>query len=143
MSTRKIVAFLLVLALMLSFPNVSAVSEYDAQVNATAPGESIVPPLGLLIDEGTHDSAMEFSRTCFLNKINGGFVNFYIINNGTGYVTITINGSYSRTFAPGDGGHIAAPVTSTNQYFHFKCVSASGSNVNIYFKIAQRYVDTT
>ena len=106
------------------------------------PGE-IIPSHGLQVD-GTHFGG-QFSATYQLRKADGRYVNFYVENNGNGPVVITINGQYDRTIQPGSSGHICAPISVSimPQPMTVKCVTASGDDIDIYWKIAQRTQNST
>ena len=94
--------------------------------------------LGLLLD-GTH-SGGEFTATYDLRKADGNFLNFFVENRGNEPVIISINGEYDRTILPGESGHTSAPISVTvmTQPMTVKCISASGDNIDIYWKVAQR-----
>jgi hypothetical protein len=94
--------------------------------------------LGLLLD-GTH-SGGEFTATYDLRKADGNFLNFFVENRGNEPVIISINGEYDRTILPGESSHTSAPISVTvmTQPMTVKCISASGDNIDIYWKVAQR-----
>lgn len=94
--------------------------------------------------EGNH-SGDEFSATYDLRKADGKYVNFYVENNGIGPVVISINGEYDRTIEPGATGHISAPISVSimPQAMTVKCVSATGEDIDIFWKVAQRTKNTT
>lgn len=92
-----------------------------------------------LLGEGDH-TGEDFNTTYDCQKLDGKYVNFYVENYGASPVTITINGSYARTIDPGSAGHVRAPISSSilTQTMTLKCVSADDSDLNIYWKAAQR-----
>lgn len=144
MRMKRIVALVLVFMIVCSFPSVFA-SEIDSvQTVETQTVENEIMPMDLEFGQGTHIGG-EFVRTYNCLKKNGGYLNFYVKNNGNGPVLITINGKYDRIIPAGTGGHICAPVTATifSQSMTVKCVTASGDNISIEWKVAQRDVDTT
>lgn len=135
---NRIIAFILLLAISISlFSACAAESTPPTTVSETTPSD-------LEFGQGIHFGG-EFTRTYNCLKREGGYLNFYVKNNGSGPVVITINGKYSRTIPAGTGGHICAPVTATlfPQSMTVKCVTASGDNISIEWKVAQRNVDTT
>ena len=93
---------------------------------------------GLQVD-GTHFGG-QFSATYHLRKTDGKYVNFYVRNEGDGPVVITVNGEYDRTIPAGESGHISAPISVSimPQAMTVDCVTASGDDIDIYWKIAQR-----
>ena len=136
---NRIIAF--ILALVASISLFTACAAKPATPLGT--GTETTPP-DLEFGQGTHIGG-EFVRTYNCLKKNGGYLNFYVKNNGNGPVLITINGKYDRIIPAGTVGHICAPVTATifSQSMTVKCVTASGDNISIEWKVAQRDVDTT
>lgn len=92
-----------------------------------------------LLGEGNHTGG-NLVRTYECQKVDGKYVNFYVHNTGACSVTININGSYARTIEPGSAGHVRAPISTTilSQSMTLECVSADGSDMDIYWKAAQR-----
>lgn len=144
MHMKRIIALILALVSVCSFPNVHRVELTTVQATEVHAVKDEVMPMDLEFGQGTHIGG-EFSRTYNCLKKNGAYLNFYVKNNGNGPVYITINGKYGRTISAGSGGHICAPVTATlfSQSMTVKCVTASGDNISIEWKVAQRDVDTT
>lgn len=101
------------------------------------------PSYGLQVD-GNHFGG-QFTATYQLRKADGKYVNFYVENNGNGPVVITINDDYARTIPAGSSGHICSPISVSflPQPMTVKCVTASGDDIDIYWKIAQRTQNTT
>ena len=80
-----------------------------------------------------------FEKTAALIDSNGKTVNFWIRNNGTTSVAITINGKGSRTIKPGTEGHISADVGYFTKDYTFKAApTPNGGDIDIEYKIAQR-----
>lgn len=80
-----------------------------------------------------------FEKTAVLTDSNGKTVNFWIRNNGTTSVAITINGKGSRTIKPGTEGHISADVGYFTKDYTFKASpTPNGGDIDIEYKIAQR-----
>ena len=106
------------------------------------PGE-LIPSHGLQVD-GNHFGG-QFSATYHLRKADGQYVNFFVENKGSGPVVITINGDYARTIPADSSGHICAPISIAimPQAMTVKCVTASGDDIDIYWKIAQRTQNST
>ena len=102
------------------------------------PNENPYDPDALL-GEGFH-SGGTFTVIYECQKIEGKRVNFFVENQGTEAVILTINGSYSRIIPAGSGGHISAPISPSiaAQTMTLKCVSIDGADVDIYWKAAQR-----
>ena len=141
---KRIIALILAAMCVCSLTTVCYAEPVTEQAAETQAVENEIMPLDLEFGEGTHIGG-EFSRTYNCLKKNGAYLNFYVVNNGAGPVYITINGSYGRTIPAGSGGHICAPVTATlfAQSMTVRCVTASGDNISIEWKVAQRHVDTT
>ena len=144
MRMNRIIALILVFVTVCSFSKVFAAEPTTVQAIETQAAENEIMPMDLEFGQGIHIGG-EFTRTYNCLKRDGGYLNFYVKNNGNGPVLITINGKYSRTIPAGTGGHICAPVTATlfPQSMTVKCVTASGDNISIEWKVAQRNVDTT
>lgn len=92
-----------------------------------------------LLYDGTHTGGV-FTETYTCRRYDGKRLNFYVENNGTAPVVITINGTYDRTIPEGSSGHISAPISASvmPQDMSVKCVSADGEDIDIYWKVAQR-----
>ena len=94
-----------------------------------------------VLGEGSHnDGAFTVTYSC--RKVEGKRLNFYVENQGSEAVVLTINDSYSRMLSPGEAGHISAPISASavEQTMTLKCVSIGGDDkdVVIYWKAAQR-----
>lgn len=144
MRMKCIIALVLVLLTVCSVPKVRSVESSADQNLEVLSTENEIMPMGLEFGQGTHIGG-ELKRTYNCYKRDGAYLNFYVKNNGNGPVYITINGKYGRTIPAGSGGHICAPVTATlfAQSMTVKCVTSSGDNISIEWKVAQRDVDTT
>ena len=80
-----------------------------------------------------------FETTKSLTSKNGKIVNFWIQNNGTTSVAITINGKEKRTIEPGVQGHISADVGYISKDYKCKAVPVpNGGDIDIDYKITQR-----
>lgn len=80
-----------------------------------------------------------FETTKSLTSKNGKIVNFWIQNNGTTSVAITINGKEKRTIEPGAQGHISTDVGYISKDYKCKAVPVpNGGDIDIDYKIAQR-----
>lgn len=80
-----------------------------------------------------------FEKTAVLTDSNGKMVNFWIRNNGTTSVAITINGKDKRIIKPGTEGHISADVGYFTKDYTFKASpTPNGGDIDIEYKIAQR-----
>lgn len=103
------------------------------------PQDPEAEPEPYLLVDGNHYGG-QFTRSYHCLKFDGKKLNFYVENKGSGPVLITINGSYSRTIPAGGSGHISAPISATilPQEMTVKCVTASGDDIDIYWKVAQR-----
>lgn len=89
-----------------------------------------------LLGEGSHTDG-EFTTTYSCRKADGRRLNFYVENRGTEPVTISINGSISKTIPAGDAGHVSASIQSLlEQNMTLSCVS--DGELNIYWRAAQR-----
>lgn len=79
-----------------------------------------------------------FYDTYSLTSKNRKSVNFWIQNNGTNSVKISINEDETRKIEPGQQGHISTDVESITTDYTFRAVSAeNGGDINIEYKIAQ------
>ena len=143
MRVNRIIALVIVLLTVFSLPKVCGAEPIEIPTEETQTVGSEVMPMDLEFGQGTHIGG-EFSRTYRCLKKDGAYLNFYVKNNGNGPVVITINGKYNRTIPAGSGGHICAPVTANlfPQSMTMECVTASGDNISIEWKIAQRNVNT-
>lgn len=119
----------------------------SALVACLIAGTSIIPTFAEPTKSSSKDytaksgssSGTEFQATYPLKKSNGAKVNFWIKNNGKVSVRITINGDQIRTLAPGQSGHISAPVSSLSSKYKFKAVpTPNGGRIKIDYRIAQR-----
>lgn len=80
-----------------------------------------------------------FEKTAVLTDSNGKIVNFWIRNNGTTSVAMTINGKDKRIIKPGTEGHISADVGYFTKDYTFKASpTPNGGDIDIEYKIAQR-----
>ena len=99
---------------------------------------SPIIPFDMNIDSGTY-SGTQFNQSYALTSRNGKYLNFWVKNNGTNKITITIDGTNARTLAPGQQGHISKTLGILTQSHTCKAVSASnGGTVKIEFRVAQR-----
>ena len=90
-----------------------------------------------LLGDGTHTGG-KFTATYACRKVDGKKLNFYVENRGTEPVTISINGSYSRTIPAGDAGHVSATVSVSIQEQNMVLECVSDGELDIYWKAAQR-----
>lgn len=89
-----------------------------------------------LLGEGTHTDG-DFTVIYDCRKADGKRLNFYVENRGTEPVTISINGSYSKTIPAGEADHVSASIQSIReQTMTLTCVS--DGELNIYWRAAQR-----
>ena len=141
MAMKRILALLLALVCVCTLPEVSGC---EPTVEPMATTETEIMPLDLELGSNTHIGE-QFVKSYNCRKRDGAYLNFYVKNNGTVPVHITINGSYGRTIPAGSAGHITAPVTATliPQTMTVKCVCVGGGQVNIFYAVAQRDIDTT
>lgn len=80
-----------------------------------------------------------FEKTAVLTDSNGKIVNFWIRNNGTTSVAMTINGKDKRIIKPGTEGHISADVGYFTKDYTFKASpTPNGGDIDIEYKIAQQ-----
>ncbi|ASP25158.1 MULTISPECIES: hypothetical protein [Bacillus amyloliquefaciens group] len=84
-----------------------------------------------------------WSREFELDENDGAQVNFWISNNGSNDIKISIDGKVSRTIAPGKQGSISAEVKNgwfgwTYNYTFTASPTAQGGSVKMKYKIAQR-----
>lgn len=112
----------------------STVVENQTPVSQT---EQTQPPK-LSIDNGSM-TGTQYHNTYSLTSKNGKTVNFWIQNNGTNPVKISINGKQEREIQPGAQGHISESVGYVTSDYVFKAVPGkNGGDIHIDFKIAQR-----
>lgn len=101
--------------------------------------DNSITPFDLEVRNGTIRNEVDFEKTYKLSKSNGKNINFWIKNNGTNSVRITINGKHGKTFGPGKSGHITAPAGFFTKNYTFKAVpTPSGGRISIDYRIAQR-----
>lgn len=141
MKWRRMLAVILVIIAVVNIPTVSGTFE------KTKIGGAPIQPLALF-HEGTHRSTEPFVATYTLNANNGSYFNFYVNNLGSCSVKISIevNGveKASKTYAPGNGGHIYVEVTNGlfggSKSYTVKCTPypANGAEMYVYLKAAQR-----
>lgn len=94
------------------------------------------------VSEGSVNQS-SWSRTFELDENDGAQVNFWISNNGSNDIKISIDGKVSRTIAPGKQGNISAEVKNgwfgwTYNYTFTASPSAQGGSVKMDYRIAQR-----
>ncbi len=95
-------------------------------------------PYGIDLAEGGA-AGSEFETTKALTSKNGKTVNFWVQNNGTISVAITINGKGKRTIELGAQGHISADIGDISKAYKCKAVPVpNGGDIDIDYKIAQR-----
>lgn len=90
-----------------------------------------------LLGEGTH-TGDTFTATYDCRKVDGKKLNFYVENYGTEPVTISINGSYTRTIPAGDSGHISASISVSVMEQPMTLECTTDGELDIYWKAAQR-----
>lgn len=135
---KKYFSAALAAAMCMTMAVTSFAAEAPAPVKTSA-GNSIVAPLDLDLAGGDVKNATDWEKTIKLSKSNGSTVNFYIENKGSVSITISINGSNSRSFAPGEKGHITANVTGlVSKNYKFKAVPTSSGEITFRYDIAQR-----
>lgn len=107
--------------------------------NTTLISESMqIQPYDMDIAKGSATGSA-FEMTKSLTSKNGKTVNFWIRNNGTTSVAITINGKGGRTIKPGTEGHISADVGYFTKDYTFKASpTPNGGDIDIEYRIAQR-----
>ena len=97
-----------------------------------------ITPFDMQVDSGTY-SGTQFNQSYALTSRNGKYLNFWVKNNGSKSVTITIDGTNARTLAAGEQGHISKTLGILTQSHTCKAVSSTnGGTINIEFRIAQR-----
>lgn len=130
---KKIISFIVTAVLVLSMGTVAFASEPAGNTNEITPYDMDVAS-GKVID------ATEYSGNYSLKSANGKNVNFWIKNNSSVEVKISINGKASDKFKPGESGHITASVGFLSSNYTFKAVpvSSTGGRISIEYKIAQR-----
>ncbi|MCY7945132.1 hypothetical protein P8891_19810 [Bacillus atrophaeus] len=102
----------------------------------------VFKPQDRKVSEGSVDQS-SWSREFELDENDGAQVNFWVSNNGSNDIKISIDGKVSRTLAPGEQGHISAEVK--NGWFGWKynytftaSPTAQGGSVKMNYSIAQR-----
>lgn len=107
------------------------------QKPTAASGEAI-PTYGIK-ESGTHNGG-QLTATYHLRRADGRYLNFYVKNQGTDPVVITINGEHDLTIPPGLSGHISSTISATiaPQSMTVKCTSPSGEDMDITWSVAQR-----
>ena len=90
-----------------------------------------------LLGEGTHTDG-DFTATYDCRKVDGKKLNFYVENRGTDPVTISINGSTTRTIPAGEAGHVSASISVSIQEQTMTLECVSDGELDIYWKAAQR-----
>lgn len=141
MKCKKILALILVLLTVLNVPTVNATSLHEKAQIGTSP----LLPTAVFVD-CNYNSSEAFERTFSLNANNGDIFNFYVNNLGSCSVTLTIEvdgvKKVSKTYVPGNGGHISVEVTNglfgTSRKYTVRCTSPNGAEMNVYLKAAQR-----
>lgn len=103
-------------------------------------GDPDAEPEARLLLDGRH-SGDTYSATYLCRKLDGKYLNFYVENYGDTPVKITINGENGRIIPVDGSGHITANVSSTvaDQEMTVKCYAQDGSEIDIYWKVAQRH----
>lgn len=139
--TKKINA-LLASALVFATVSSLSVSAANTSVHSSLKETSIeaeIMPLDLELTDGTVTDATDWEKSIKLNKENGKYVNFFIVNTGNVDITITINDSNARTFSPGESGHIYTEVTGIfAKTYTFKARPAHSGAISFQYYIAQR-----
>ena len=89
--------------------------------------------------DGTH-TGDTFTKTFECWKSDGKNFNFFVENKGTSPVVITINDNNPRTIPAGSSGHVSVTIAGgvLPLRMNVKCVSEDDSDLNIYWKVAQR-----
>lgn len=87
--------------------------------------------------EGNHIGGT-FTKSFECLKFDGKYLNFYVENNGTAPVIITINGEHGREIPAGGSGHISATISAPTLPQKLTISCSSDEEVNIYWKAAQR-----
>ncbi|MDU2292541.1 MAG: hypothetical protein E7K64_04435 [Clostridia bacterium] len=133
----QLMAFICILALYVG--NVPAVQANDAvneniDYQLTSDHMLSLP----IIASGNIYSQVNFQYQENLSVRNGSKVNFWIQNNGRNYITTSINNQVARTFAPGEQGHITAPVSGDYQSFIFRAYPTYGGLISMQYAIRQR-----
>ncbi|MDR3092114.1 MAG: hypothetical protein LBU36_08040 [Clostridiales bacterium] len=100
---------------------------------------------GLELKTGSASGTDFTSGEVDLTSSNGKYLNYYVENNGSVSVYITISGGASaeRTLKPGEKGHISVTLASGTKSYTCKAVpTPNGGEIDIYYKMAQRDVKT-
>lgn len=136
--TKKILSAVILGTLCLICASGVFVAEVLLEGTSATSQSAQIQPYGMDIAEGCV-TGFEFETTKALTSKNGKTVNFWIQNNGTTSVAITINGKGKRTIQPGAQGHISADVGYISKDYKFKAVPVpNGGDIDIDYKIAQR-----
>lgn len=142
MELRRLFAFMLSIIMILSSIGVCSAQTITDEPSATAIEDEIIQPLSLDVDDGYVSGTSDFTKSWRLTKANGKYLNFYVLNNGTCDVQITINGKNARIIRAGSGGHITLELTdilNIGMNCTVKCISTlNGADIDIYYKVAQR-----
>lgn len=141
MNWRKFLVLVLVMITVLNVPTVSATSIHERIEVGACP----VQPTAVFLD-CNYKSSEAFKRSFSLNSKNGDIFNFYVNNLGSCTVTISIEvdgvKKVSKSYAPGNGGHISVNVTNGlfggARSYTVKCTSPDGAEMYVYLKAAQR-----
>lgn len=139
MKRKKMMLWLLTVVFLFAAANtLSVYADQYAYLSSNSQSYGRLMPNDADIDSGSYSGA-HFTQSYYLKKSTGAYVNFWIKNTGSIAVTITINGKNERTFAPGESGHISAPVDPPGGTYNFKAIPTSSSKyISIEFRIAQR-----
>lgn len=91
------------------------------------------------LDDGIHTGGT-FIETFDCWRFDGKYMNFYVENNANTPVTISINDDVTGTIPAGKVGYITSTISATvlPQNMTVKCTSEDGSDLDIYWKAAQR-----
>ena len=142
MNVKKLLAIVLSISLIFSSTGICSAHGLTEEPSSTEIEEELIQPFSLDVDDGYVSGTSDFTKSWRLTKANGKYLNFYVLNNGTCDVQITINDKNARIIRAGSGGHITLELTdilNIGMKCTVKCISiVNGADIDIYYKVAQR-----
>ena len=93
-----------------------------------------------MLDQGTLYSSGGYQRYHTLSEENGGYLSFWVENQGNGPVVLMVNGKHELRVESGTAGEITVPVKDFlfwERDYYVQCVTASGDDVDITYRLNQ------
>jgi len=106
----------------------------------TQEGYVDIAPHNFVIQSGSHSGTSFNTRSHHANPNNGRTINFWVQNNGSHPVIISINNLWSTqiTIQPGQSTHTSLGVAMSTTVMGHVVSAVHGANINIDFSFAQR-----